>query len=91
MKKVGWHIQGYDISIEAIPDRVKPCLMMKPKGENTVYKVASFNSQETAEWFMWNMLEILADEETKIHFKKAYETLREGEESIWLGESMRTI
>ena len=83
MRKVGWSIDGNEISIENMPGRVKPCLMIRPNGENTIYKVASFNSERTAEWFMLRMLEILADEETQTAFRKAYNTMTETE-SLWL-------
>ena len=38
------------ICILHMPDRKKPCLAVQIG--NCVYKVASFNSEETADWFI---------------------------------------
>lgn len=43
------------------PARKKPCLVAREG--NTVTKVASFNSEETAEWFMKKLGEFLGVEE----------------------------
>ena len=34
-----------------LPLRKKPCLCIQFEDENCVYKVASFNSEDTANWF----------------------------------------
>ena len=34
------------------PMRKKPVIAVSFEGENAMYKVASFNSEETAEWFL---------------------------------------
>lgn len=44
-----------------IPMRKKPCLVVREG--NTITKVASFNSEETAEWFMKKFGEFLGVEE----------------------------
>lgn len=53
--RLGIELNGYSVVVEHIPMRKKPCLMVKPKGENAYYKVASFNSEETADWFLTQM------------------------------------
>lgn len=53
--RIGISFNGYEVIVEHIPQRKKPCLMVKPDGENTYYKVASFNSEETADWFLMHM------------------------------------
>lgn len=52
--RFGISLNGYEITVEHITGfRKKPCLMVKtPDKENTYYKVASFNSKETADWFI---------------------------------------
>ena len=34
------------------PMRKKPVIAVSFEGENAMYKVASFNSEETAQWFI---------------------------------------
>ena len=46
---------GYEIVVEHMPGRIKSCLLVKPKDDNCYYKVASFNSEKTAEWFIKQM------------------------------------
>lgn len=41
---------GIKICITNIPGRKKPCLAVQI--DNCFYKVASFNSEETADWFI---------------------------------------
>ena len=53
--RIGIRFNGYEVIVEHIPQRKKPCLMVKPDGENVYYKVASFNSEETADWFLTQM------------------------------------
>ena len=38
--------------IKEFPYRKKPVIAISFKGENCIYKVASFNSERTAEWFL---------------------------------------
>lgn len=44
--------KGISILITHMPYRKKPCLAVQIESENTIYKVASFNSEETAHWFL---------------------------------------
>lgn len=53
--RIGIELNGYEVIVEHIGQRKKPCLMVKPKGENCYYKVASFNSEETTDWFLTQM------------------------------------
>ena len=53
--RIGIELNGYSVTVEHLPERKKPCLVVKPKGENCFYKVASFNSEETADWFLTQM------------------------------------
>ena len=53
--KVGLEKNGYQIFVMHFPYRKKPCLGIKLPNENAYYKVASFNSEETAEWFVKHM------------------------------------
>ena len=53
--RIGISLNGYEVVVEHIPQRKKPCLMVKPNGENAYYKVASFNSEDTADWFLTQM------------------------------------
>ena len=41
-----------EVGIMHFPRRKKPCLYLYFKDENCYYKVASFNSEETADWFI---------------------------------------
>lgn len=43
---------GIRIGVMHFPHRKKPCLYVYIEGENCYYKVASFNSEETADWFL---------------------------------------
>lgn len=42
--------KGIKIVITHLPSRKKPCLAVQI--DNCLYKVASFNSEETADWFI---------------------------------------
>jgi hypothetical protein len=53
--RIGIEFNGYSVTVEHLPYRKKPCLVVMPKGENCAYKVASFNSEETADWFLTQM------------------------------------
>lgn len=53
--RIGITLNGYEVTVEHVPQRKKPCLMVKPNDENCFYKVASFNSEETADWFLTQM------------------------------------
>ena len=47
---------GYEIRVMHFPYRKKPGLGLTiPGEENGVYKVASFNSEEAADWFLAHM------------------------------------
>lgn len=48
----GYKRHGISITVQHFPYRKKPCLAIQIEGENTMYKVASFNSEETARWFL---------------------------------------
>lgn len=41
---------GMKICILHMPERKKPCLAVQI--DNCIYKVASFNSEETTDWFI---------------------------------------
>ena len=43
---------GIHIGVMHFPHRKKPCLYVYVEDENCYYKVASFNSEETADWFL---------------------------------------
>ena len=43
---------GVTICVTDIPDHKRPVLAVMIDGENRIYKVASFNSTETADWFI---------------------------------------
>lgn len=51
---------GIDILITYMPYRKKPCLAIQEKGG--VWKVASFNDEETAEWFARKFEEWVGEE-----------------------------
>lgn len=54
--RIGIALNGYEVTVEHLHGlRKKPCLMVKLPGENCYYKVASFNSEETADWFLEQM------------------------------------
>lgn len=54
--RIGIALNGYEVTVEHLPGlRKRPCLMVKPPDENAYYKVASFNSEETADWFLAQM------------------------------------
>ena len=59
MKNIAFEYNGYKFYIMTIPERKKPCLMIDPPGENCFYKVASFNSEETAEWFIEHLKKMI--------------------------------
>lgn len=54
--RIGLSLNGYEVTVEHLDGiRKKPCLMVKTPEENAYYKVASFNSEETADWFLTQM------------------------------------
>ena len=57
--RVGLKRNGVTVSVEHMPYRKKPCLAVQI--DNTVYKVASFNSEETADWFLEIMDEMFGN------------------------------
>ena len=48
---IGVRHNGITISVQRWECRKKPLLAVRIEDENCVYKVASFNSEETAKWF----------------------------------------
>ena len=48
---------GVGVGITEFPYRKKPCLYIYNAEENELVKVASFNSDKTAEWFKEKMLQ----------------------------------
>lgn len=54
--RLGISLNGYEVTVEHLDGiRKKPCLMVRVPNDNTSYKVASFNSEETADWFLTQM------------------------------------
>lgn len=55
--RIGLKLNGYEVTVEHLPGlRKKPCLMVRTPDEPTAaYKVASFNSEKTADWFLSHM------------------------------------
>lgn len=51
------------VGIEHMPYRKKPCLYLYKKDNNCHYKVASFNSEETADWFIKEIEKVLKKDE----------------------------
>lgn len=43
---------GVTVSVQKWSDHKKPVLAVQFDDENAIYKVASFNSTETADWFV---------------------------------------
>lgn len=62
---VGISHNGITVSIERWPGKKLPVLSLHFEGENSVYKVASFNSEQTARWFSEVMEEFFKDVLTK--------------------------
>jgi hypothetical protein len=60
--RIGIKLNGCEVIVEHINGRKKPCLLVKPKDENCYYKVASFNSEETADWFLTQMSRMFGKE-----------------------------
>lgn len=58
--RIGIRLNGYEVVVEHDPRRVKPCLMVKTPRENAWYKVASFNNEESADWFLTQMEQMFA-------------------------------
>lgn len=57
---VGMSLNGYSVVVEHMPERKKPCLLVQTQGDSAWYKVASFNSEETADWFLTQMQQMFA-------------------------------
>lgn len=54
--RIGLALNGYEVTVEHLTGiRKKPCLMVKIPDDPAFYKVASFNSEETADWFLTQM------------------------------------
>lgn len=45
-------LNDHEIVIDQLPDRKRPCLLIKKNGENSYWKVASFNDQFSADYFV---------------------------------------
>lgn len=43
---------GVEVTVQKWDTHKNPVLAVRIEDENTVYKVASFNSKETADWFV---------------------------------------
>jgi len=58
---MGWVLKVKDMAvhIQKWPTHKKPVLAVSFDNENCIYKIASFNSEETAEWFVKNLEERL--------------------------------
>ena len=50
---------GYEMLICHLPQRKKPCLMMTSKDSYKYRKVASFNSEEDADWFIEQLVGLI--------------------------------
>lgn len=61
----GYKKNGISITVQHMPDRKKPCLAIQIESENTMYKVASFNSEETARWFLEKFEEFMENGKDK--------------------------
>ena len=59
--------RGIRLSVTHLPYRKKPCLAVQI--DNCIYKVASFNSEETADWFIEILEEMFGErrEDAEIH------------------------
>lgn len=51
--RIGVESNGIAVTVEHFPERKKPVLAIQIG--NTLCKVASFNSEETADWFLTQM------------------------------------
>lgn len=51
--RIGIELNGIAVTVEHFPYRKKPVLAVTEG--NATYKVASFNSEETADWFLTMM------------------------------------
>lgn len=51
--RIGVSLNGITVTVEHFPQRKKPVLAVQIG--NASYKVASFNSEETADWFLTQM------------------------------------
>lgn len=61
--RIGLSLNGYEVTVEHFPYRKKPVLAVTILSENVRYKVASFNSEETADWFLTQMQRMFGGEE----------------------------
>ena len=53
---------GISVSVQKWRSHKKPVLCVTDDKENCIYKVASFNSEETAQWFLDKMRELFGEE-----------------------------
>lgn len=61
----GYKRHGISITVQHMRYRKKPCLAIRIDDENCLYKVASFNSEETAQWFLDIFKEFMGDADDK--------------------------
>lgn len=63
--RIGIALNGFEVTVEHLDGiRKKPCLMVKTP-DNVFYKVASFSSEETADWFLTQMMKMFGKENEK--------------------------
>lgn len=58
--RIGVQMNGITVCVEHFPYRKKPVLSVQI--DNECYKVASFNSEETADWFLEIMQEFWGED-----------------------------
>lgn len=60
--RIGISLNGIEVTVEHFPYRKKPVLAVRVLDKNAIYKVASFNSEETADWFLTQMAKMFGRE-----------------------------
>ena len=60
--RIGISLNGYEVTVEHFPFRKKPVLAVRVPNQNASFKVASFNSEETADWFLTQMTKMFERE-----------------------------
>lgn len=63
IRKHSMQRNGYEVSVEHQQGVIRPVLMVRPRGTDKTYKVATFVSEETAEWFIKQMSKMLGRRE----------------------------
>lgn len=61
--KVGIELHGYEVFVTHFPNRKKPYLAVSIPETNAIYGVASFVSEEMADWFLTQMRYMFNDGE----------------------------